>query len=47
MRQQIEEGKKIEEISRFYGIDLTLAYATLLEGKSDDERMEMIGEKLI
>jgi len=36
----LKDGKSIEEIAEYEGLDLTLTWALALEGKSDQERFE-------
>ena len=39
-KTEYSQGKSIEEIAEFYGLDLTLTRAILLEGKTDEKRAE-------
>jgi len=42
----LKAGKSIEEVAAFEGLDLTLTWALALEGKTDEERMESLGEDI-
>jgi len=39
-----ENGKSIEEVSEYYGLDDVLTWAIVLDGRSDEERFNLFGE---
>jgi DNA modification methylase len=44
IQQLFNEGKSVEDVARFYNIDIVTAWSMILKGKSDLERFKLFGE---
>ena len=44
LKTAFTKEKPIEEIAEYHGLDLQTTYALILQGNSDEERFETIGE---